>query len=212
MLVYYLRAGLCASENRADWQHTPTHTHQWVDLCLIEVAYSTITPSNGERHSCAAPVYSYRGYLWSPWGSIHQESPYAAYCMPVGRWGHGAYVFRWCNLCWSSCEKASAIHVWAGNQGRQACEKKLMRWTLLSMPTRRSTQCHMSASRHFLTWVALRESSWTFALALLNRGSKLMLQHGGKRVLTKQWNGSSCLPACLLYETERREVLKLIIF
>lgn len=53
---------------------------------------------------------------------------------------------------------------------------------------------HTSPSRHFLTWVALRESSWTFALALC----KLMLQHGGKRVLTKQWNGSSCLPACCI--------------
>lgn len=31
------------------------------------------------------------------------------------------YVFRWSNLWWRSCEEASAIHVWAGTQGKQPC-------------------------------------------------------------------------------------------
>lgn len=144
--------------------------------------------------------------IWSPWGSIRQESPYAAYCMPVGRWGHGAYVFRWSDLCWSSCAKASAIHVWAGNQGRQPCEKKLMRWSLVCLRAGR----HMSASRHFLTWVALGESSWTFATALLNRGSKLMLQHGGERGIDKAVKWVLSLPAVWDWKERGAEVDRIL--
>lgn len=40
---------------------TPTQAHQWVDLCLIEVAHYTTTPSYENRHSCAAAVYCRRG-------------------------------------------------------------------------------------------------------------------------------------------------------
>lgn len=100
-LLLPLSRSFLPSENKKDWQRTPTHTHQWVDLCLIELAHYTTTPSYRDRHSCtaAAAVHCRRGYLWSPWGSIRQEKPYAAYCMPIGRWGHGEYVFRWSNLC-----------------------------------------------------------------------------------------------------------------
>lgn len=72
-----------------------------------------------------------------------------------GRWGHGGYVFRWSNLCWSSCEKASAIRVWAGNQGKHPCEEgKIMRWSLPASPRRSAQQqrrrWHLGLR---LTWV-----------------------------------------------------------
>lgn len=76
--------------------------------------------------------------------------------MPVGRWGHGGHVFRWSNLCRLSSEKASAVHVWAGNQGEQPWEKKLMRRGLLSMPARGFSLWLKAASRQVLIWTKMQ--------------------------------------------------------
>lgn len=90
-------------------------------------------------------IYSLPGAAFAKKGLMQRKH------MPMGRRGRGGHVFRWWNLCRSSCEKASAIHVWAENQGKQPCEKKLIRRGLRSRPPPGFTLWLKAASLQVLT-------------------------------------------------------------
>lgn len=153
MFVYYLWAGLFTlrEQNRLT-AHTHTRTpvggfvpNRGNTLHNNPQLYRHIHVQQ-QQYAVGQDIYGLPGVAFAKKSLMQHTACQSA------RWGHGGYVFRWSNLCWSSCEKASAIHVWAGNQRKQPAERKLMRWSLL-MPPCRSAQWHMAASQQHLTWV-----------------------------------------------------------
>ena len=84
--------------------------------------------------------------------------------MPIGRWGHREYVFRWCNLCRRSCERASAIHgLGGGIRESRACEEGGSAWYASAQV---DVLAHGSISTCSVSPGLLRgEGSWTCAAA-----------------------------------------------